>query len=70
MYQTKKEYGGKSQNYAAHQPRGGYGWKSQNYAVKWSQMFIVLQSKLSIESIKFFHKSFEAHQSKGGYGVI
>ena len=47
----------------------GYGIKSQNYAVIWSQMFILSQSKVSMESKKFFYKSFKAHQPKEGYEI-
>ena len=32
-------------------------------------MFISSQSKLSIESKKFFYKSFKAHQHKEGCGI-
>ena len=35
----------------------------------WSQMFISSQSKLSMESKKFFNKSYQANWPKGGYGI-
>ena len=47
----------------------GYGIKSQNHAVIWSQMFISSQSKLSMESKKFFNKSYQANWLKGGYEI-
>ena len=56
MESKKKKFFNKS--FKAHQHKEGCGIKSQNYEVIWSQMFISSQFKLSMESKKFFNKSY------------
>ena len=48
--------------FKAHQYKELYAIKIQNYAVIRSQKFIWSQSKLNIETKKFFNKSCKDHQ--------